>query len=272
MAGASPEASLHENSHRERDPLRNLHDSPFPLGLPGPGPELRRTWHRVQRTGRAARSLALGSLGSPAEAPQLGAERGAWQHATGLQDKIVREMRDLHAARAARGSISDGRAFLRRLAPDGVLEYGTAAGHSSGKGRLANPRKGDLCRPWAREGALSPPVTTTSASAAWSPSVRDLTVLPEQRMVLGSGEVDWPKHDEDYICRPVEEKTREVVWATESSTLQAWAAFKVVEKLMGSWAWIMLAITTWASRGGGGGPGNQSSTAGPGPHLFWLWT
>ena len=46
--------------------------------------------------------------------------------------------------------------------------------------------------------------------------------------------------DEDYVCRTVEAKTKEVVLATEALALQTWASPKVVEKLMGSWAWIML--------------------------------
>ena len=48
---------------------------------------------------------------------------------------------------------------------------------------------------WAEEVALPPPGTTPMASAAWSPSVRDLSTQPRQRMLLGAGEVDWDKYD-----------------------------------------------------------------------------
>ena len=194
VAGAAPMASLHDGSHRERDPLRRLHYQPFPWGQSGPDPEPRRTWLWVPRMVWVARLLAKGSLGSPAGALQLGSERGTRPPAAGLQEKIVQETWDMHAARAVWGSISDGRAYLRRLAPNGISGYGTAAVHTSGKFRTADLRKGDQCPLWADDEASPPPGTTPGAFAAWSLGTAT-AVQPWRWTVLGAGEACWYKHD-----------------------------------------------------------------------------
>ena len=182
---------------RERDPLRTLPTPTRPFAgresSHGLTPsQLRLTWMRTRRSVEVVRALAAGKV-SRADGAAL---PYTWSDATGLQKEVVHDIWDRHARLGAWGSITDGRAVLRRLRGADASGYG--AGHPGGGRRTTTStstyKKGDLCGMVASQVSLPPPGAVGLPLDALSPTAAPYLANFDKRMLEDPKEVDWERY------------------------------------------------------------------------------
>ena len=181
-------------SARERDPLRDRPALPPSVGAAmggrtGAAESL--TWRRVNRAVVAIRRLAVCAM--PTLSELLPGPRGCteeWDLAAPPQRRIVTNLWSRHQDRADWGSVTDGRAALRRLGNGKVLgPYGQAQGTGStiDKGKLG---RGDVCPLVPEEVDLPPPGAKPVPVVQISRSARPFPEKAEILMMKPDGKVD----------------------------------------------------------------------------------
>ena len=121
----------------------------------------------------------------------------SWNEATGLQKKVVQDIWDRHARLGAWGSISDGRAVLRRLRGSDSSGYGVGGSCGSRATSTTTPvfKKGDLCRMVADQVSLPPPGAAGLSLMDLSVTAAPYLASFESRMLEDPKEVDWERYE-----------------------------------------------------------------------------
>ena len=155
------------------------------------------TWRRVNRAVVAIQMLAVGAMPTLSPGPRGCKEES--DRAAPPQRRVVTDLWNRHHDRAGWGSVTDGRAALRRLGHGKVLgPYGQAqgAGSTIDKGKLG---RGDVCPLVPEEVDLPPPGAKPVPVVQLSRSARPFLEKAEILMMKADSEADWEAIDYEMI-------------------------------------------------------------------------